>query len=65
MKGLNWNEIIRSPCPASTLNEALLWVIRNRVSKRTIGIRTRYKPWLDILCLSSPCEVEDISSVEP
>ena len=23
VKGLNWSEIIRSPCPVSTLNEAL------------------------------------------
>ena len=38
MKGLNWNEII---------NEALLCIIRNRISKRMIVIRTGYKPWLD------------------
>ena len=52
MKGLNWNEIIRSPCPVSTLNEAvLLCVIRNRVSKRTFVVRTGYRPWFDDRCV--------------
>ena len=39
MKGLNWNEIIKSPCLESSLNEAMLRVIRDRVSKRTIAVR--------------------------
>ena len=43
LKGLNWNEILT--CTVSSLNEALLRVIRNRVSKRTIKIRTGDKPW--------------------
>ena len=33
VKGLNLNVIIRSPCPALSLNEALLRIIRNRVRK--------------------------------
>ena len=36
---LDWNKIIRFPCPASSLNEALLRVLRDRVPKRTIVIR--------------------------
>ena len=49
-KGLNWNEIFRSPCPVSLLNEALLCVIKDRIPKRTIGVRTRVKPWFDDRC---------------
>ena len=30
MISLNWNENIRSPCPVSSLNEALLRVVRNQ-----------------------------------
>ena len=52
MKGLNWNDIIMSPCLVSTLNEALLCVIRNRDSKRTIVDKTGYiKPWLNNTCV--------------
>ena len=40
-----------SPSLVSTLNEALLCVIRNRVSKRTIAVRTGYKPWFNDLCV--------------
>ena len=39
-KGLNLNEISRSPSSVSSLNEALLRVIRDRVSNRTIVVRT-------------------------
>ena len=35
----------------STLNEVLLHVIRNRVPKWTIVVRTGYKPWLDDQCV--------------
>ena len=49
MKGLNGHKIIRSPCSASLLNEALLCVVRNRVPKRTIVVRTGDKPWFDRL----------------
>ena len=45
--GLNLNEIIRSSCLVSSLNEELMRVIRNRVSKRTIVVRTMDKPWFD------------------
>ena len=51
MKGLNWNETIRSPCPVSLLNEALLRVIKNRVPKRTIVVRKGNKPWFDDRCV--------------
>ena len=47
MKGLNWNGIIKSPCPVSLFNDALLRVIRDRVPKRTIVVRTGGKPWFD------------------
>ena len=33
VKGLGWDDIIRSPCPASSLNEVLLRVLRNRIFK--------------------------------
>ena len=33
VKDLNWNEISKSSCPVSSLNEALLNVIRDRVPK--------------------------------
>ena len=36
VKLLNWNRLNRCPCQVSSLNEALLHVIRGRVSKRTI-----------------------------
>ena len=51
VKGLKWNRIIRSPCPVSSLNEALLRLIKGRVSKRTIVIRTGDKPSLDDWCV--------------
>ena len=41
---LNRNEFIRSLYPVPSLNEALLHVIRERVPKRTIVIRTGDKP---------------------
>ena len=47
MKGPNWKGIIRSPCPVSSLNETLLRVIRDRVFKLTIVVRTGDKPWFD------------------
>ena len=46
VKGINWNEIIRSFCPVSTLNKALLSIFPNRVPKRMIVVRTGYKLWL-------------------
>ena len=30
VKDLNWNEIIRFPCPVSSLNESLLRILRDR-----------------------------------
>ena len=50
MKGLNWNGIIRSPCPVSSLNEAVLRIIADRVLKRTIVVKTGDKPWFDDRC---------------
>ena len=47
MKGLNWNEIIRSLCPVSSLNEELLRFISDRVPKQMIVIRTGDEPWFD------------------
>ena len=44
VKGQNWNENIRS-IALSSLNGALLRVFSDRVSKRTIVIRTGDKPW--------------------
>ena len=40
VKGFNWNEIIRFPYPVSLLNEALLRVIRDRIPKRIIVVKT-------------------------
>ena len=54
MKGLNWNGVIRSPCSVSLLNEALWLVIRERVPKRTIEVRTDDKPWFDA---GVPCNI--------
>ena len=51
IKNLNWNETIRSSCPVSLLRETLLRDIRNRVSKRTIEVRTGDKPWFDDGCV--------------
>ena len=51
MKGLNWNEIIRSPCPLSSLNEAPLRGIRDRVPRWTIAVRTGDKPLYDDRCV--------------
>ena len=48
---LNWNEIIRFPCPLLTLNEDLLRVIRNRVPKRMIVVGTGTKTWFDDRCV--------------
>ena len=35
-----------SPCPVLSLNDALLCVIRDKVSNRTIVVGTGDKPWL-------------------
>ena len=51
MTGLNWNEITMSLYPVSSLNEALLRVIRNRELKWTIVIRTGDKSWFDDRCV--------------
>ena len=51
MKGFNWNELIRFPCPVSSLNETLLRVIRDRLLKRTIVVRTGDKCWFDYPCV--------------
>ena len=40
VKGLNWNRIIRSLCSVSSPNEASLHVIRDRIPKRPIVVRT-------------------------
>ena len=59
VKGRNWNEIIRSSCPVSSLNEALLRVIMDRAiseqlwSERVMGLSlmtgvswlTAYRVW--------------------
>ena len=50
-KGLNWNMFIRSSCPTSPLFEALLSVIRDRISKLTVAVRTSDKLWFDDLCV--------------
>ena len=47
LKGLNWNGIIRSSFSLSSLNEALLRVIRDTFPRRTIVIRTDDKPCFD------------------
>ena len=39
VKVLDWNEVIRSPCPVLSLNEALLRILRDRVPKRTTVVR--------------------------
>ena len=36
VKGFDWNEIVRFPCPVSSVSEAMLLVLRDRVSKRMI-----------------------------
>ena len=51
MKCLNWNGIIRFSYLTSSPNEALLRVIRDRVPKRTIVVRTGDKPWFDDQCV--------------
>ena len=50
MKDLNKNEIIRAIYPVSALNETLLRVIRDKVPKQTIVVRTSDEPWFDIRC---------------
>ena len=52
-EGPDWNEIIRSPCPATSLSEALLRACRDRVSKRTIVVRTSEQPWFNGRCVLS------------
>ena len=49
----NWNDIFRSPCPLSSLSQALLCVIRDRVPKRTIVVRTDEEPWFEDWCVSA------------
>ena len=44
VKGLNQNGIIGFPFPVSSLNEALLRVIGDRVSKRAVVVRMGDKP---------------------
>ena len=51
VKGLKWNGIIRPPFSLSSLSEALLRVIRNRVPKRTIVVGMGDKPWFDNWCV--------------
>ena len=51
VKGLNWKEIVSSPCPVSSLTKTLMCITRDRVSKRTIGVRTGDKPWFDDRCV--------------
>ena len=43
----NWNEFIRSTCPVSSLNKALLHVIRDRIPNRQFSFRRGDKPWFD------------------
>ena len=50
VKSLHWNGIIKSPCPVSLLNKALLRVSKDRVPKRTIVARTGDKHWLNDRC---------------
>ena len=47
VESLDRNKIIRSHCPVSSLNEALLRGIRDRVPKQTIVVRTEDKPEFD------------------
>ena len=51
VKGLNWNRIIRFPCPVSSINEALMRVNRDRVPKQTIEARTGDNLWFDDRCV--------------
>ena len=51
VKDLNWNRIIRCLYPVSSLDEALLCFIRDRILKQTIMVRTRDKPWFDKWCI--------------
>ena len=52
VKGFNWKpSIIRSLCPVLSLNEALLRVIRDRESKRTIAVGTGDKHSLNDRCV--------------
>ena len=50
-KGLKWSGIIRSPYKTLSLSEVLLRVIRDRVLKRTVGVKTGDKPWCDDRCV--------------
>ena len=43
-KGLNCKEIIMFPCPVSSLNKALLRVLRDRAPKRAIVVKAGDKP---------------------
>ena len=56
VKGLDWNESIRSSCQVSSLNE-------DRVPKRTIVVRTDDKPWFNDQCVLSHREQQRASRV--
>ena len=51
VKGLHCNKIIKPSCPVSTLNEALLHVVTNRVPKRMTVARTGNQPWFYDQCV--------------
>ena len=59
-KCVNWNRAIRSSCPVSSLNETLLRVIRDIVSKWTIVVRKGDKPCFDDRCVLDHSEVEHL-----
>ena len=50
VKGLSWNEVVTSPFPVSSLNEALLRVIRDKFLKQTIVGIMGDEPWFDEPC---------------
>ena len=47
MRGLDWNETIRSSCPLSSLTESLLRILSDKVPKLTIMVRTGDRPLSD------------------
>ena len=51
VKGPNWNGIITSHCSASSLNKALLCVIRDRVPKQTFVVITGDKHCCEDRCV--------------
>ena len=48
---LPMDQVGSAPYPVPSLNETLLRVIRDRVSKGTIVVRTDDKPWFDDWCV--------------